>query len=105
MVQRIKGDYPVYPRPSFQPKCFARIGDGGSIVAAKTKLIPSRQQFFLAWKTKTETCEFGLLFCLPGGLRGKEQASLFGLMAKTFKNGYRMQPTKQTEAPLKQLKN
>ena len=48
MVQSIKGDYPVYPRPSFQPKCFARIGDGASIVAAKTKLIPSRQQFFLA---------------------------------------------------------
>ena len=105
MVQSIKGDYPVYPRLSFQAKCFARIGDGGSIVAAKTKLIPSRQQFFLAWKTKTETCDFDLLFCLPGGLRGKEPASLFGVMAKTFKNGYRMQPTKQTEVPLKQLKN
>ena len=96
MVQSIKGYYPVYPRPSFQPKCFARIGDGASIVAAKTKLIPSRQQFFLARKTKTETCEFDLLFCLLGGLRGKEQVSLFGFMAKTFENGYCMQPTKQT---------
>ena len=88
MVQSIKG--------SFQPKCFAGIGDGASIVAAKTKLIPSRQQFFLARKTKTETCEFDLLFCLLGGLRGKEQVSLFGFMAKTFENGYCMQPTKQT---------
>ena len=88
MVQSIKG--------SFQPKRFAGIGDGASIVAAKTKLIPSRQQFFLARKTKTETCEFDLLFCLLGGLRGKEQVSLFGFMAKTFENGYCMQPTKQT---------
>ena len=68
----------VYPRPSFQPNGFARIGDGASIVAAKTKLIPSRQQFFLAKKPRPTNSTFCFVCSLVCGERKRFSYLAYG---------------------------
>lgn len=82
MVQSIKGDYPVYARPSFQPKCFARIGDRASIVAAKTKLIPSCQQFFSLEKQKPRLANSTFCFVCPVVCGGRNRLPYLVLWPK-----------------------